>query len=163
MKLTKKYFIGEEYYKLLDIVFKEADIFEFTIKEEAVTINFRNILNKNRLDDAYAEFLKPLEEFLIERIKSNENLVKEFEPNYKIHIFRYKAINRSKEVLKTFTDHAFGWKMCETPEYLTFYKNKKELLTIVEDEDEIYIYKDGEDTIYPLIKNHDNWKQRPDY
>lgn len=163
MKITNKDFIGEEYYKLLDIVFKEADTFEFTIKEEAVTVNFRNVLNKNKVDDAYAYFLKPLEEFLIERKKSNENLVHEYEPNVKVHIFRYKAINRSKEIIKKFTDHAYGWSMGNTPEFLTFYKKGAPLLSIVEDEVEIYIFKEGEKTIYPLLKEHDNWETWSDY
>lgn len=160
MKITNKDFVGDEYYRLLDIACKEADIFEFTIKEENVTLNFRNILNKNRLDDAYAEFLQPLQEFFIDRKRTHENRVQGYEKNRKIHVFRYKSINRSKEVIKTFTDHAYGWCAGETPEHLTFYKDGHAILAIVAEEEEICIFDEGEETIFPLLKNHDNYWKR---
>lgn len=162
MKITNKDFVGDEYYKLLDILFKEADTFEFSIHEESVVVNFTNVFNKNRVAEAYEEYLEPLEEFLISQIKTNENRVRAFERKHKIHVFKYKAINRSKEILKTFTDHAYGWRMGNIPEYLTFYKNEKAIFAIIEDEAEIVIFKDGEEIIYPLIKNHDNWKNLSD-
>lgn len=157
MKITNSDFSGNEYYRLLDIAFKEADTFEFTIKEASVVTNYTNVLNKERVVDAYAEFLKPLEEFLISRKKANENLVHIYKEQAKIHIFRYRAINRSKEIVKDFTHHAFGWCMGETPEFLTFYKNDAPLLAIIEDENEIVIFKAGEQTIYPLLQEHAHW------
>lgn len=158
MKKTNEDFVGKEYYHLLDILFKEADTFEFTIQEKAITKNFKNIFSKNKVDEAYADFLQPLDEFLIKRIKTNENLVHEYESNAKIHIFQYKAINRSKEIIKNFTNHAYGWAMSnDTPEFLTFYKDNKPLLAIIEDEFEICIFKEGEKRIYSLLKDHKDW------
>ena len=161
--MTKKDFKGQEYYDLLDYIFKEADTFEFTIAEENVKVNFKNILNKNRLEDAYSKYLDPLDEFLIEKKKTHRNLVKIFEERYKIHVFKYKAINRSKEIIKTFTNHAYGWDICMGLEYLTFYSGESELVSIVEDEDEIYFFNASLDTIFPKIKEHtDDWNMWED-
>lgn len=45
----------------------------------------------------------------------------------------------------------------DTPEFLTFYKDNQPLLAIIEDEFEICIFKEGEERIYSLLKDHKDW------
>ena len=158
-RVVRQDFADDEYAILLELAFKEADSFEFTIKEMSVKVNAGNVLTEHRLEGAYTHVLTPLREFLIQHNTSNrENIAHIYERDTVSHIFRYKAINRAKAVLQTFTDHAFGWSMGDAlPEYLTFYKGDEPLFIIVEDEYEVWFCEESEKQLIPaLINYHEN-------
>lgn len=157
-RVVQKDFADDEYTTLIALAFKEADSFEFTIKEMAVKVNAENGLNEHRLEEAYTDILTPLQDFLIYKRRSKrENIAHIYERDTVSHIFRYKAINRAKAVIQTFTDHAFGWSMGDAlPEYLTFYKEDKPLFVIIEDESEVWFYEESEKHLIPaLISYHE--------
>lgn len=158
-RVVREDFADDEYTTLIAFAFKEADSFEFTIKETSVKVNAENVLNENRLEEVYAEVLTPLQDFLIYKRKSKgENIAHIYQRDTVSHIFRYKAINRAKAVIQTFTDHAFGWSIGDSlPEYLTFYKGDEPLFVIVEDEYEVWFYEESEKHLIPaLISYHEN-------
>lgn len=152
MRCVNEDFFNEDYFTLLDVAFKLSDFFEFTIKEESIKVNADNVLNENLLEETYSTVLEPLDEFLIKRkVHRYGNIAHMYGSERKSHVFRYKSIRRAKEVLKTFTNHAFGWEMGELPEYLAFYSNDKPLFVIVEDEAEIWFYDESEAELIPTL------------
>lgn len=160
---TNHKYRGEYYERLLDICFRESDSFEFIIFENDVEITYKNAFDPLRLEKYFEEFLLPLEPFIRSKNKVSRNLFNEYLFGSSMQVFEYNTHPDALTILKRFTDRSNEWGRRSYPQYLTFFKNNKAILAFIPEMYGVYIYPDGESSLYPLLKDSANWEREQSF